>query len=124
MLPPVPTSRHGLLAGSVQDLDVQDDVVGHDEAAAGDCHQVPADFSDDQSMAQEPTQHPYYHPSLVQAAMKANPMVMDNTIPSSIVDQFVLAADVNIASPYTQCQEPFEDKGLMQVLQCTNMTLE
>ena len=51
-------------------------------------------------------------------------VVVDNTIPSSIVDQFVLAADVNIASPYTQCQVTFENKGLMQVLQCTNMTWE
>ena len=99
-------------------------MVGHDEAEAGDCHQVPADCSDDQSMAQEPIQHPYYYPSLVQAAMKVNPMVVDNTIPSSIVDQFVLAADVNIASPYTQCQDTFENKGLMQVLQSTNMTWE
>ena len=60
----------------------------------------------------------------MQAVVKTNPMMMDNTIPSSIVDHFVLAADFNFASPYTQCQDPFENEGIMQLLQCHNMTTE
>ena len=56
--------------------------------------------------------------------MNSMPRMLDNTISNSIVEHFVLAAESSYNSTFTQCQDPLESKGLMQVLQCTNMTLE
>ena len=124
LLPPVPSSCHGQQVGSGEDLNDQEVLAGHDEAVAGDWHQVPADRPDGHSTRSDPVLNPYFYPSLMQAVVKTNPMMLDNTIPSSIVDHFVLAADFNLASPYTQCQDPFENEGIMQMLQGTNMTME
>ena len=130
LLPPVP-SRHGHLKGGVEDLAAQDVLAGHE----GDRYQVPAASQADvlytssgpstaNPAGPEPVQKPYSHTALLQFAMDSMPRMLDNTISDSIVEQFVLAAESSYTSTYTQYQDPFENKGLMQVLQCTNMTLE
>ena len=51
-------------------------------------------------------------------------MMLDNTMSPNIEEHFTLASNSNYTSTYTQCQAPFENKGLMQLLSCTNMHLD
>ena len=85
----------------------------HDEEVAGDRYQVPA-----------AVQNPLYNSTLVQAAIASCPMMLDNTMSPNIEEHFTLASNSNYTSTYTQCQAPFENKGLMQLLSCTNMHLD
>ena len=127
LLPPVP-SVHGHLpsvGGDLDDQGVQDE---HDEEVAGDRYQVPADghhhFSSDASSRSEPAQNPLYNSTLVQAAIASCPMMLNNTMSPNIEEHFTLASNSNYTSTYTQCQAPFENNGLMQLLSCTNMHLD
>ena len=78
----------------------------------------------DSSSISDPVKNYHYNPSLVQATIATCPRLLDNTISPSIEEHFTLASNTNYTSTYTQCQAPFENKGLMQVLSCTDMHLD
>ena len=135
LLPPVP-SVHGHLPDVGGDLAAQGVQEEHEEEVAGDRYQVPADGQHypshnasslprrDSSSRSDPVQNPLYNITLVQATSASCPMLLDNTISTSIEKHFTLASNSNYASTYTQRQAPFENKGLMQLLSCTNMHLD
>ena len=129
LLPPVP-GCHGHLLGGVGDQADQDVHAGGDRyqvpaATHADIHHNSSSSSTvDPAAGPELVQNQYFNSNMLQSVMNSMPRMLDNTISNSIVEHFVLAAESSYNSTYTKCQDPLESKGLMQVLQCTNMTLE
>ena len=106
--PPVPSYQD-------QEQGNQEMHAGLDVAVAGNWYQAPVHSI--------PTHHPFFYPSLVDSVIQTTPMMLDNSISSSIVDHFTRGVNMNYSSHFTQHQEPTEDKGLMQILKSTNITM-
>ena len=132
LLPPVP-SYHSQQFGE-EEGPVQEEVKGHEEALVGDRRQVPAGLQSHNISPESgshvpnpvpsPAENPNFSAALVQSVMEQNPSPLDNCISIKISEQFDLAIQSNHSSSYIQCEDPFEDHGLLQLLQCTSMNLE
>ena len=138
LLPPVPT-HHGQQVAN-EDLDVHVLDTEHDGDVVGDRGQVPAEENPSvsnptsgkypeehqlypsASPPPHPIQNPHLSTVLTHAAMETNPGVLDNFVPSSIMEHFALAETSDYST--SQFQNPCESLSLPQILSCTNLDLE
>ena len=74
------------------------------------------------SVPPDPRQSTQFSAVVLYVAMETNPSVLDNFVPSSIMEHFALAETSDYSS--SQCQNPCESLSLPQVLSCTNLDWE